>query len=148
MGEERPKEKVNVVFDANIWVSIILKKILASELEALIKEKTLIEAFLSREMLSELARLLTYPRITSILAKSNIDPMIALASTVELVTIEDVSERIKVITSDPADNSVLECAVTVGAKYIVTGDPHLLELGEFRGIKIIKARDFIKIMQT
>ena len=28
--------------------------------------------------------------------------------------------------------------------YIVTGDPDLLELKEFKGIKIVKAKDFLE----
>ncbi len=52
-----------------------------------------------------------------------------------------------VIAKDPADNAVLECAITVHATYVVSGDIHLLNLGEFHGIKIIKARNFINLMK-
>jgi predicted nucleic acid-binding protein len=33
--------------------------------------------------------------------------------------------------------------VTAGAERIVSGDRHLLALGEFRGIKIVRVADFI-----
>jgi uncharacterized protein len=33
------------------------------------------------------------------------------------------------VQSDPDDNRVLECAVTAGSQFIVTGDNHLLDLG-------------------
>jgi uncharacterized protein len=47
------------------------------------------------------------------------------------------------IVRDKSDNKILECVVDSDADYIVTGDPDLLEIKNFKGIKIIKARDFL-----
>ena len=143
MGEERQEEKIRVVFDTNVWVSIILKKTLGSELLPLVRESNQIEVVLSRDLVSELARVLTYSRIVKVLTKIETDPEIALLSILELVKIVEANQRVNVITSDPADNAVLECALAINAKYVVTGNPHLLKLGEFQGIKIMKARTFI-----
>jgi hypothetical protein len=41
---------------------------------------------------------------------------------------------------------VLECAIEGGAQYIVSGDKHLLELKEYRGIRIIRAGDFLNLV--
>ena len=38
---------------------------------------------------------------------------------------------------------ILESAVAGNADYIVSGDPHLLNLKEFKGIKITTAREFL-----
>ena len=46
---------------------------------------------------------------------------------------------------DKSDNNIIECAVDGKADYIVTGDPDLLELKEFRGIKILTANKFLKM---
>jgi putative PIN family toxin of toxin-antitoxin system len=48
-----------------------------------------------------------------------------------------------VVTDDPDDNRVLECAVTGRADYIVSGDRHLLKLKEHAGIPILTAREFL-----
>ncbi len=48
-----------------------------------------------------------------------------------------------VIKEDPDDDRVLECAVDGRADYIVSGDRHLLKLGEFRGIPILTVRQFM-----
>ncbi len=40
-------------------------------------------------------------------------------------------KRVDVISADPTDNRILECAVAAGADYIVTGDKHLLRLLAF-----------------
>jgi uncharacterized protein len=48
------------------------------------------------------------------------------------------TEQLGIISEDPSDNHVLECAVAAAADYVVTGDRHLLELGTYRGICIIQ----------
>jgi uncharacterized protein len=52
------------------------------------------------------------------------------------------------VQSDPDDNRVLECAVTAGAQFIVTGDNHLLDLGQYSGIQIVKVADFMKLIPS
>jgi putative PIN family toxin of toxin-antitoxin system len=47
-----------------------------------------------------------------------------------------------VIQVDPSDDKFLECAVAGEAACIVTGDKHLLKLLKFRGISILKPREF------
>ena len=43
----------------------------------------------------------------------------------------------KVVNEDPDDDRILECAVSVGSDYIVTGDKHLLRLKQYAGIQIL-----------
>jgi uncharacterized protein len=50
-----------------------------------------------------------------------------------------------VVKEDPADNKILECAVTAGSEYIVTGDKDLLRLGQYDAIRIINVSDFLEI---
>lgn len=45
--------------------------------------------------------------------------------------------RIRVLDDDP-NNRVLECAVEGRANYIVSGDGHLIALGEYQKIPILK----------
>jgi putative PIN family toxin of toxin-antitoxin system len=52
-------------------------------------------------------------------------------------------ETLDVVKADPDDNRILECAVAAGSDAIVTGDAHLLRLGAYRGIKIMKVADFL-----
>lgn len=146
MGEKAEQE-VKVVFDTNIWVSILLGKSLASELEPHVRNHSL-KVFLSEEMVSELARVLTYPKITKILDKAQVGTATALASVLNSVELVETGVSIKEITRDLPDNVVLECAVSAGATYIVSGDPHLLDLKEFRGIKVMKAREFIDMIDN
>lgn len=41
------------------------------------------------------------------------------------------------VVIDESDNRILECAVAGGADLIVSGDRHLLQLGEFQDIEIV-----------
>ena len=50
------------------------------------------------------------------------------------------------ILEDDADNRILECAVAGQANWIVSGDHHLLDLKEFRGMPIVRVSDFLSIV--
>lgn len=57
-------------------------------------------------------------------------------------------ESLNVIEDDPTDNKFLEAAVAGDASLIVSGDNHLLELGSFRNIAIIKPRRVVDLLQN
>ena len=57
------------------------------------------------------------------------------------------TETLNVITADPPDNRILECAVAAQADYIVSGDNHLLRLKQFANAPVVKAADFMRRMQ-
>lgn len=56
--------------------------------------------------------------------------------------IVDVTSKFDAVR-DKKDNKIVECAYDGKVDYIVTGDPDLLELKEFRGIKIAIAKEFL-----
>lgn len=47
------------------------------------------------------------------------------------------------IANDPGDNKLVGCALA-GADYIITSDRHLLDVGEFKGVKMMRPADFLK----
>lgn len=49
------------------------------------------------------------------------------------------------VARDTADNKILECALEGHAEFVISGDKDLLELGEFRGVKILNAGDFLRL---
>ena len=54
-----------------------------------------------------------------------------------------VRRQVSVVKDDPDDNRVLECGLAAGADVIVSGDRHLLRLGEFEGMVILTPRQFL-----
>jgi len=52
---------------------------------------------------------------------------------------------ISAISEDPTDNKFIECAVAADAKYIISGDRHLLNLKAYKGIRILPPAEFLKV---
>ena len=50
--------------------------------------------------------------------------------------------RVSGVCRDEPDHAILEAALACKVEFIVTGDRDLLELGEFRGIRIVTPREF------
>ncbi len=55
----------------------------------------------------------------------------------------DPAAEVRVIGEDPDDDMFLACAVAARAEAIVSGDRHLLDLGEFQGIPILAPAVFL-----
>jgi len=53
-----------------------------------------------------------------------------------------------VVDADPDDDKFLEAAVAGNAEYVVSGDQHLLDIDNFRGIDIVSPRTFYEIVQA
>jgi hypothetical protein len=50
------------------------------------------------------------------------------------------------VVADPADDPVLDAAVTARVDYLVTGDKALLAVKEYGGVKIVTARAFFDLL--
>ena len=59
----------------------------------------------------------------------------------------DSPQRIDVIKDDPTDNRILECAAASSSDYLVSGDNHLLALGQYEGVRIVKPAEFLEILR-
>ena len=100
-----------------------------------------IELFTSSELLAELTDVLSRRKFRRRLDQVGVPPeelvsgYAALARRVEPVVLEPV------VLSDPDDDCVLACAVAASSEAIISGDSHLLELREFRGIRILTAAE-------
>ena len=72
-----------------------------------------------------------------------------VAGLVNLGELVSTPTRLNVIDGQDADNRILACAVEHGADYLVTGDrKHLLPLGEFEGVRILRAPDFLAVLDA
>ena len=130
-----------VIFDTNVWISLFLKRALAQEFsETINKQVTL---FISQEILVEISRVLTCPKIRRILDSSETNTKQILRFIAENTIIVDPKIKVKLINEDPQDNKILECALAADADYIVTGDSHLLKVGKFKQTTILTPRAFL-----
>jgi len=123
--------------DSNIWVSGLNWYGKPHNLLNLARDGT-IELAISDAILDEFSRILhdklewSDDRLNSMRAE--------VATFTKRVS---STETLDVVKADPDDNRILECAVAAGSDVIVTGDAHLLQLGAYRGIKIMKVADFL-----
>ena len=69
-----------------------------------------------------------------------------LAGFVDQAILVEVIESVQACR-DPKDDKVLELAVNGQAAYIVTGDKDLLVLHPFRGVEIMTAEEFLRVIQ-
>ncbi len=69
-----------------------------------------------------------------------------LADYLGFLRVVQIPKLLNAVPRDPEDNMVLECAIEGQAQYIVSGDNDLLVLKEFRGIQIVRASDFLKVL--
>lgn len=53
------------------------------------------------------------------------------------------TETLDVVLADATDNRIVECAVASSSETIVSGDRHLLALGQFRGISVLRVGDVL-----
>lgn len=87
----------------------------------------------------ELARVLAYRKFR--LNDQEIAPLMAeiRSFSIPVAEVRDDSP----ITEDATDNVFIRCALDAGAPFIVSGDRHLLRLGRYEGLRIIRARLFV-----
>ena len=71
-----------------------------------------------------------------------------LADYLGFLQVIQIPKALSAVCRDPDDNMVLECALEGRAQYIVSGDKDLLDLKEFRGIRIVRAAEFLSLLAT
>lgn len=101
----------------------------------------------SEPILAEYRRVLAYEHVRAIhrMTDEEIDQAVnRLRAAVVLI---EPTERIQAIAADPSDDMFLECAVAASAEYIIGRDPHLLNVGEFRGIQILLPAAFLGVLR-
>jgi len=125
--------KRKVVLDTNVFVSILKKGRLRRILNLWLDEK--FDLVTSDEIIKEL---LKRPKFNF-----SLDEIEELGDLLfEKALVYNPQIKLNVCT-DANDNKFVECAVEGKADGIVSGDPHLLELKEYRGIKILSPAEFI-----
>jgi uncharacterized protein len=134
---------VRVVVDTNVLVSGILSGGIPYKIIELWKNGE-IEVCYASKILREYNRVLSYPKFKL--------PLSVIADLLVFITESgkkiELKTKINVIKEDPFDNVFLSCAVDSNCQFVITGDKHLLNLQEFRNIKIVLPRQFFSILKN
>ena len=102
-----------------------------------------ITLILSPQILKEFKEVISRPKFG--FSKEQI--ISAVKQIINISTIVMPSIKINIIKEDPQDNMILECAETGKVSYIVSGDNHLLNLKEYKNIKIITTKSILDIVR-
>ncbi len=128
---------LKVVFDTNVYISAFISPGSKGEEAFLLAVDRKIELYASVPILTETAKKLREKflwdddKITAVLKH------ISKVATV-IKPIKNLN-----ILSDAPDNRILECAITAEVHLIITGDKHLLDMKEYKGIDIVRLADFL-----
>lgn len=135
---------LRAVIDTNILVSGILSRNGApAELITAWRERRFL-LLSSSPIIAEVQAVMQYPRIYKKyhLSEGVIEQTITLLEHDSLLVAGD-ADVAGCVPDDPKEEMFLACALDGLADVVVSGDHHLLDLGNFRGIPIITARQFL-----
>ena len=140
--------KIRAVIDTNVLVSGMIspKGAPRKVLDLARKEifKVVSSVSINHEVLNVLHRDYIYAKYH--LDEETIDEISAFLYEGTILT-ED-RYAVSKVRKDPKDDKFIACAVEGEADYIVSGDEHLLSLKHFKGIQIVDAHDFLKILEA
>lgn len=133
---------MKIVIDTNLFVSFLLGRNLQKLVELLQPEKVVL--LVSEQLFDELIKVVDSPKFKAVFSEGDMANLITILKMKGLW----LEPRIKLHDCrDTNDDFILELAVTGEADYVVTGDKDLLALNPYRGIKIIKPKDFEAILK-
>lgn len=136
-----------IVLDTNVLISSFLSPSgTPAEIVKLWRGEEL-DLAISPDLLGELREVLAYERVQKYVKKSPEQIEVLIKSLALIGVFVDPRFTLDVITEDPDDNRVLECAVASRASFIVSGDKHLLALNTYQGIKIFTPKGFLVVFE-
>ncbi|MDQ4074852.1 MAG: putative toxin-antitoxin system toxin component, PIN family [Chloroflexota bacterium] len=135
-------EPLRAVFDTNLWISYELYR--GNPWRCVQAAKAgQVKLFHCTPMIAELADKLrhrfAYP-------ENHIHAVVYEYR--QLSTQVVITGTLHVVEADPTDDKFVECALVAGASYLVSGDRHLLALGEYQGISIVTAKAFLATLAS
>ncbi len=134
---------MRVVLDTNQHISAIIRPDGHPAQIVQLWRIGLIELAISPDILEEFEAVVHRPRIQQKynLSDADINEYLEVLRTTTVLVPGTVI--VDAVPDDPDDNIIIACAIEAEADFIVSGDQHLLSLGSYHGISIVKAIDFL-----
>jgi putative PIN family toxin of toxin-antitoxin system len=135
------------VLDTNVFVSGLLSK---TGLPATILDAWRAGQYLlitSPPIVAEIKRVFETPRMREkyLINRGDIEQLIILLEK-DAVIVPGRTDVTNAIPDDPSDEMFLACAMDAAADCIVSGDRHLLDISEYKGIPIITVNEFKEML--
>ena len=136
---------LRVVLDANVYISALIRPEgpPGQIVERFLRQASF-EIVLSPAIIEETVRAFTYPKVrkyihTSVAAELWFEDLILLAQFVA------GDYELQGVSTDPDDDKYFAAAVEGSATLIVTGDPDLLAVKEYQGVRVVTPRTFLDL---
>ena len=134
----------NVVFDASSVIGAALKQDSIPE-RALLLARSQETICLSPAVESEIREVLRRPKFRKYISEASRDRILDILGAAALV----FEPRDQVTDCrDPKDNKYLELALAAGASIIVSSDDDLLVLDPWRGVRIVRPVDYVRLRES
>jgi len=138
---------LRAVLDANVLASAFIRPQGPSgQILRDFVEKRSFDLVLSSAILAEFRRVLFYPRLRKELDCSDDAIEVNVAALGVLADLAEGEIEVRAVKDDPDDDKYLAAALLGRAGFVVSGDRHLLNLGEYQGIRILKPRTFLELL--
>jgi putative PIN family toxin of toxin-antitoxin system len=137
---------MRVVLDTNVIVSSYLVALGPPARIVAAWRAGRFELVVSTALLAEYARALMYDRVQR---RHHLSVEQIYADVAQFRVYAHLVEPVDVpavIPADRDDDHVLACAIGGNADYIVSGDPHLVDLTEYQGIRIVRPSAFLAVL--
>lgn len=105
----------------------------------------------SQETYEEFCEKVTIPKFARYWKRKMFSPEKIILDYKAIVSIMDTRgffEGINIVERDPSDDCYYKTAKSSGAKIIVTGDKHLLDIGKYEGIIAVKPAKFLSALRA
>jgi predicted nucleic acid-binding protein len=102
---------------------------------------------LSPPIVEEVLRALAYPKVRKH-ARVKVDPELWFEDIVVLAQLVTGEYDVSAVSEDPDDDKYLAAAIEGRAAFVVSGDPHLLDVAEHQGVRITTPRAFLDLLGT
>jgi len=139
---------MKVVLDTNVWLSAIFWKGEAYKIvELCIKNK--INIMMSQNIIKEIVNVLNKEEKfqRSIIDRNEkIEDLIR--TILSISNLIETKSKLDIVKDNPKENIILEVALDGKVDYIISYDKHLLNMLEFREIKIMQPNDFLKTLKS
>ena len=130
---------MRIVCDTNVLVSGVLFNGPPRHILELIS-RAKVENAISLEILAEAKNVLLRPKF-GLSSEQVVNIIDTFVETFVLVT---PTERVVAVKNDPDDDRILEAAQTAHARFIISGDQHLLSIGVWNDVEILSPAVFVK----
>ena len=137
---------LRLVLDANVFLSAYINPEGAPGqiIQSFLRDGSF-ELVLSEAIIVEVLEALAYPKVLKA-ARSKIEPALWFEDLVVLSQLVGVDFEVPRLRADPDDDQYIACAIAGRATFLVTGDPDLLTVRQYEGVRIVTPRSFLDII--